>query len=132
MGDRGSVLPSFFLLVLGGMLVLGLALDLGRWASSWREVAFAADAGAEAGAAMLDTGAAYRGLLRLDGAEAVAVAEAAAAEARPRMGRHVAARATPSRVCVTVRQPFQPTILRAVGVGSRQIAARACAVPGQG
>ncbi len=132
MGDRGSAVPSFFLLVVGGMLVVGLALDLGLWAAAWREAAFAADAGAEAGAAMLDAGAAYDGRLRIDAVAAGRVAEASAIGARPRGGRVAVARAGPGRVCVTVRQPFSPTVLRAIGIRARQVTARACAAPAQG
>ena len=132
MSERGSILPMVAVLAFGGVIVLGLAFDLGRWASTWREAAFAADAGASAGAAMIDTDAAYRGTLALDPAVARATAIGAAGTARPRPSRTADADVEPSRICVTVRQPFRPTLLRAVGVGERTVTATACAVPAQG
>ena len=132
MTDRGSVLPMLAVLVLGGAIVAGLAIDLGRWGVLYREAAFAADAGAEAGAAMIDEDAAYRDLLALDPGGARAVAVEAARVARSRPGRTVAAQADTGRVCVTVRQPFRPGLLRIAGVGSTTITADACAVPGKG
>ncbi len=132
MAERGSVLPAVLLVMFAGVLILGLALDLGRWAATWREAAFAADAGATAGAATLDEAAAYAGILHVDRAAAVPAGAAAAARARPRAGRMVRAVASTTRVCVTVRQPFQPSVLRAVGVGDRVVTVRACASPAQG
>ncbi len=132
MNERGSVLPMFAVIVFGGVLVVGLALDLGRWAATWREAAFAADTGATAGAAMIDVGAAYQGRLALDPVRARSTAVAGAADARPRAGRSTTAEVGAARICVTVRQPFRPTLLRAVGVGERTVTATACAVPAQG
>ncbi len=130
--DAGSVLPMVAVIVFGGVMVLGLALDLGRWAATWREAAFAADTGATAGAAQIDAAAAYRGVLALDPARARATAASGAADARPRPGRVSTVDAIPARVCVTVRQQFRPTLLRIVGVGERTVTATACAVPAQG
>jgi len=130
--ERGSALPLLAVLVLGGMIVAGLAIDLGRWGVTWREAAFAADTGAEAGAAMIDTEAAYRDDLQLDAGRARVVAIDAALGARPRPGRTATATADVTAVCVTVRQQFRPTILRAAGVGPGVIAVEACAVPGIG
>ncbi len=125
-------MPAMLAVVLGGLLVLGLALDLGRWAFVQREAVFAADAGAQAGAAIIDQEAAYRGATRLDRGAARTVAVEAALEARPRPGRTAAAAVGPAEVCVTVRQPFGTTLLRAAGVGGAEIRASACARPAQG
>ncbi len=125
-------MPAVLAVVLGGLLVLGLALDLGRWAFVQREAVFAADAGAQAGAAIIDDDAAYRGATELDTGAAHAVAVQAAQEARPRPGRTASASVRPSEVCVTVRQPFATTLLRAAGVGGGEIRASACARPAQG
>ena len=132
MDERGSALPSLLMVVVAGLLVLGLALDLGRWASTWREAAFAADAGATAGAAIIDEPRAYRGVLRVDRAAAGPVAVDAATRARPRAGRTVAVQTSNTRVCVTVRQPFRPSLLRAAGIGDRTVRVRSCASPAQG
>lgn len=130
--QRGSMLPALAVLVLGGTLSLGLAYDLGRWASTWREAAFVADAGAEAGATALDRGAAYGDTLRLDPALAEVIAFEAAQAARPRPGRKVVSSADLSRVCVMVVQPFRPSLLRALGIGELSVQAEACAAPAQG
>ena len=131
MSDRGTVLPILALVMVGGALAVALAVELGRCGAAWREASFAADAGAEAGAAMLDPAAAYAGRIRLDPAAAEETAAAAALAVRPRTGRRAEAEATPTRVCVTVRQPFPPGLL-APFVHGRPIAVAACASPGRG
>jgi len=130
MAERGSATPLFMLLLIGGTLLLVIALDLGRLAASWREAAAAADAGAEAGAARIDPAAAYRGDLRLDPAAAVRAAEDAAIAFRPRAGREITATAGPHRVCVTVRRRFRP--LAPGFVPAPTIEVTACAVPRRG
>ena len=61
MNERGSMLPFLGALFFVGFVLLGLALDTALLAATYREAAFAADAGAEAGAAQLESGAAYGG-----------------------------------------------------------------------
>ena len=131
MSDRGTVLPVLALIMVGGALAVALTVELGRYGAAWREASFAADAGAEAGAATLDPQAAYSGLLRLDPEGAASAAEVAALATRPRAGRRASAQATDTRVCVTVTQPFPPGLL-APFVGGRHIAVSACAAPAQG
>ncbi|MGB5188360.1 MAG: hypothetical protein WBO84_14665, partial [Acidimicrobiia bacterium] len=87
MNERGSMLPYLGALFFVGFVVLGLALDTALLAATYREAAFAADAGAEAGAAQLESGAAYAGEVVLDRETAVAAAEAASLSARSRAGR---------------------------------------------
>jgi hypothetical protein len=129
--ERGTVLPVLTLLLFGGALAVGLAVDLGRCGAAWREASFAADAGAEAGAAVIDPGEAYQGRLLLDPVPAEEEAVAAALAARPRDGRAAAAEAETGRVCVTVHQPFPPGLLGSL-VRGRVISAVACATPAQG
>ncbi len=131
MSDKGTVLPILALLLLGGALAVTLAVDVGRCGAAWREASFAADAGAEAGAAAIDPAEAYEGRLLLDPTLAEEEAVAAALAARPRTGRVASAEAGTARVCVTVHQPFPPGLLGSV-VGGRVIAAAACASPAQG
>lgn len=130
--DRGFATPAVLAVILGGLIILGLALDLGRWAFVQREAVFAADAGAQAGAAIIDDDAAYRGVTRLDAGAARSVAIEAALEARPRAGRTASASVAAAEVCVSVRQPFATSLLRVAGVGGGQIRAAACARPAQG
>jgi hypothetical protein len=131
LSDRGTVLPVLTLLLFGGALAVALAVDVGRCGAAWREASFAADAGAEAGAAAIDPEEAYQGRLLLDPALAEEQAVAAALAARPRAGRAASAQAEATRVCVTVHQPFPPGLLGSLA-GTRVIAAAACASPGQG
>lgn len=125
------MLPVLALLFFGGALAVALAVEVGRCAAAWREASFAADAGAEAGAAVIDPAEAYRGRLVLDPQPAEEEAVSAALAARPRAGRTASASANAEQVCVAVRQPLPPGLLGSV-VTSRVIAASACASPGQG
>lgn len=131
MGDRGTVLPVLALVMVGGALAVALAVEVGRCGAAWREASYAADAGAEAGAATLDPEAVYGGRLRLEPAGAEEAAAAAALAVRPRVGRRATATATTTRVCVTVTQPFPPGLLTPF-VHGRPIAVSACASPGRG
>ena len=131
MSERGTVLPVLALVMVGGALAVALTVEVGRCGAAWREASFAADSGAEAGAAALDPEAVYSGHLRLDPETAASTAEAAALAARPRAGRRAEAEATPRQVCVTVSQPFPPGLL-APFVAGRHIAVSACASPERG
>ncbi len=131
MNDRGTVLPVLALIMVGGALAVALTVELGRCGAAWREASFAADAGAEAGAAILDPEAVYAGRIRLDPPSAEDTAETAALAVRPRVGRRAEAEATTARVCVTVTQPFPPGLL-APFVHGRPIAVSACATPERG
>jgi len=131
LSDRGTVLPILALLLVGGALAVTLTVEVGRIGAAWREASFAADAGAEAGAAVIDRDAAYRGELLLDPAPAEESAIAAALAARSRDGRTASADADTTRICVTVSQPFPSGLLGSVA-GGRLITASACASPGQG
>lgn len=132
MDDRASVTPALALLMIGGLLMVGVGIDVGRLGATWREVAYAADAGAEAGAAVIDEDLARSGQL----AVAVGRAESAAIDmslrTRPRSSRTASATATDSRICVTVQQTFRPGILRSVGAEDTMITVRSCAGPARG
>lgn len=128
MGERGSVLPMLLGFVMAATIVLALAVDVTLYAAATREAAYAADAGAQAGATRIDEAARYRGELAIEEAAASAAANAAALEARPRTGRAVTVRTEPSRVCVTVTQPFAGRLVTV----SPQISITACAVPVEG
>ena len=132
MNERGSMLPYLGALLFVGFVLLGLALDTALLAATYREAAFAADAGAEAGAAQLETGAAYGGEMALDRATAVAAAETASLSARSRAGRTASAWADGTEVCVSVVDHYEPRILGVIGIGRQGVAVRACAAPRQG
>ncbi|MCZ6461719.1 MAG: hypothetical protein O6705_05725 [Actinobacteria bacterium] len=131
MSERGSMLPFMAALIFVGLVVTGLALDAALLAATYREVAFAADVGAEAGAAELAVGA-YSETPLLDPGRAEATAVRAALAARPRSGRSAVASADVGGVCLTVIDQYQPRILGAIGVASTEVTVEACAVPGRG
>ena len=129
MDEHGSVSPALILVLVGGLAALALAVELGRFASAAREVAYAADTGAEAGAARIDPAAAYGGEIRLNPAEARAVAIRGARRARGRTGRWIEATADEGQVCVTVGRTVEPGLLRVFAVGPWDVSASACAEP---
>lgn len=126
------MLPMLGALIFAGLIVLGLAADVAVYAAAHRDTAFAADTGAEAGAAMLAASAAYAGDLVLEPQVAADIAVAAAEAARPRPGRSAAATTEPGRICVTVTQHHQNRFLQALGVGTATIVVTGCAEPRQG
>lgn len=132
MADRGSVLPAIAVIALGGMLIIGIGIDLARWGASWREAAYAADVGAEAGAAMINETSALHGHVSIDEDLASAAAVNAALQARERNGRSATVAVIGEQVCVRVEQPFRATVARIAGAETLPIAVEACARPAQG
>lgn len=132
MNERGSMLPYLGALFFIGFVVLGLALDASLLAATNREAAFAADAGAEAGAAQLEIASAYEGTTHLDRSSAVAAAESASLAARVRLGRRATASTDGTTICIAVTDRFEPRILGSIGVGTQGITVSACAAPRQG
>lgn len=126
--ERGSVLLTLSVLALGGIVMLGVAVDLARVAAAWREASHAASSAAEAGAGWIDEDQARDGHLVLDAARAGDAAGAVAAGP----GRQVAVEVGPQRVCVTVTKEVAPSILRAVGATPAAVSARGCAEPRKG
>ncbi len=132
MNERGSMLPYLGALFFIGFVVLGLALDASLLAATYREAAFAADAGAEAGAAQLEIASAYEGTTHLDRSSAVVAAESASLAARVRLGRRATASTDGTTICIAVTDRFEPRILGSIGVGTQGITVSACAAPRQG
>lgn len=132
MDERGTVLPAILALAFGGLLLLGVAIDLTRWASSHREAAFAADAGAQAGAATVSEDSLRLGVLAVDEGLALTVAVQVAEAARPRLGRIVRVVVTGNQVCVEVEQPFAPGLGAALPISTGPVRAHSCAAPARG
>ena len=132
MNDRGTVLPALALLLIGGLMMIGVGIDLGRLGATYREVAYVADAGADAGAAMINHQDARVGVLALDPSAAELTAVDTALAVRSRDGRIVVATSTREEVCVEVQQVFRPGIMRAVGATESLVTVRSCAQPAQG
>lgn len=132
MADRGSVLPALMGLALGGLLLIGVVMDLSRWASSHREAAFVADAGAQAGAAMVSTEDLRLGMVVVDSHKAEPVAREVALSSRSRMGRVVAVTVSDYQVCVTIEQPFSSPLLGTLGLTAGVVRGSSCAEPARG
>jgi hypothetical protein len=132
MNERGSMLPYLGALLFVGFVLLGLALDAALLAATYREAAFAADAGAEAGAAQLERAAAYGGEMVLDREGSIAAAERASLAARSRAGRTARATTDGTEVCIVVVDHYEPRILGALGIGAHGVTVQACAAPRQG
>ena len=130
--QQGSVVPMLGALIFAGLVVLGLAADVALYAANYRDAAFAADVGAEAGAAVLAVPAAYGGELSLADEAAARVAVDAAESARPRSGRSASAAPEPGRICVTVTQHHVTRFVQALGIGPTTIVVTGCAEPRQG
>ena len=125
-------MPMLGALLFAGLVVLGLAVDVALYAANYRDAAFAADVGAEAGAAVLAVPAAYQGELALAAEAAVRIAIDAAESARPRSGRSASASPEPGRICVTVTQDHVTRFVHALGIGPATIVVTGCAEPRQG
>lgn len=130
--EHGSMMPLLALLIFTGLVVLGLALDVALLGATYRRAAFAADAGAEAGAAMLSMDDAYAGTVVLDRAAAEDVAVNAALGTRAAKGRTATAGAELDRVCITVVDRYAPRIIGSLGLGPATVTVTACAEPGRG
>jgi len=124
------MLPFMAALIFVGLVVVGLALDVTLLAATYREAAFSADVGAEAGASQI--AADYNGELLLDVMRAAPAPVDSALAARSRPGRRATATADPTRVCVTITDEYQPKILSAIGVGPTTVSVEACAEPRRG
>jgi hypothetical protein len=105
------------LLALGfaSMLMLGLALDMARFAAAWMEASHLAATAAE-DRLVVD--------LQRSPTAALAVSEGG--------GRTVEVTATPDRVCVVVSVVVRPTILGTLGAASKEARASSCAEPRKG
>ncbi len=132
MTDRGSATPLVLVLLVGGSLLLGVTIDLGRYVATQNEVRRIALEAAEAGAAVIDTEAAYDGQLLLDVTAARRRAIDVATAVLPRRARDVDVAGTITTLCVRVTQRFQPGPARAVGARSSNVSAERCARPRSG
>ena len=126
--DDGSTLPMFGALVFTSFVMVALVVELALLGFAYRSAAAAADAAAEAGAAMLAEDRAYADEIAVDvfraRDESMAVGTALA-----RRGAVVDVDATVLQVCVTVRDRHLPATLAFLGVSSIDIVVNTCAEP---
>ncbi len=128
MDERGYGSVLALMLLLGGVLVIGLAIDLTRLIATWRETAHLAHTAAETGAGWVEPGALYLGQLTIDEPAAATAARTVAAGPN----RSVEVHSSPMTVCVTVRQEVAPGITRLTGAAPKTVSVTACASPRQG
>ena len=126
--DRGAAHLTVVALLFGGVLMLGLAVDIARFGAAWREASHVAATAAETGAGWINRRAARDGDLRI----APAQAETAARAFVEASGHPGAIDATPAQVCVVVHIDVHPTLLTIVGARTKTVAAQACAEPRRG
>jgi hypothetical protein len=109
----------------GGILMLGVAVDIARFGASWRDAAHLSATAAEAGAGWIDEEAAYDGEIVIDPARARIAARSVASAP----GRQVTTDITVDRVCVSVSVRVRPTLLSIVGAADKWATASSCAEP---
>lgn len=125
------MLPMFGALVFTSFVMVALVVELALLGSAYRSAAAAADAAAEAGAAMLAEDRAYAGELAVDVVrardESTVVGTALA-----RGGAVVDVDATALEVCVTVRDRYLPATLGFLGASGIDVVVSTCAEPRAG
>jgi hypothetical protein len=126
--DRGYASVLALALIFGGVLLLGVAVDIVRLASAWQEASHLAHVSAETGAGWVRSDSLYAGRLVVDDANAVHAAHQVAVGT----GMEASVTATPTEVCVAVHARVEPGLSRLVGASGQSISARACASPHQG
>ena len=127
-GERGYGSVLALALIFGGVLLIGLAVDVTRLIVTWRETSHLAHTAAETGAGWVEPEALYRGELVVD----ISAAEAAALAIASGPQRSVRVDADEEEVCVTVEQSVSPGITRLVGAAPETVLVTACATPRQG
>jgi hypothetical protein len=125
MNDNGAAHLTIVALLFGGMLMLGVAVDISRFGASWREASHLAATAAEAGAGWIDEEAAYDGEILVHRGRARSAARTVASGP----GHQVVTDITEERVCVSVSIQVRPTLLSIVGASSKWATARSCAEP---
>jgi hypothetical protein len=115
-------------LMFGAVLLIGVAVDILRLVSAWREVNHLASVAAESAAGWVIPTELYAGRLVVDPAQADAAARRVIAADADVIDIDVAAR----QVCVSVGIEVMPRLGRLVGAGPRMVVAASCAEPHQG
>lgn len=127
-GERGYGSVLALALLMGGVLLIGLAVDVTRLIAIWRETSHLAHTAAETGAGWVEPGALYRGELVVD----IPAAEDAAMAIASGPQRSVRVDADSQEVCVTVEQNVSPGITRLAGAAPKKVLVTACASPRRG
>jgi len=124
--ERGAVLVAGLLLSLALLIVIGVAVDVGRVFIERRELVSLADWAALSGSQALDVEAIHAGQLVLDPSEAQAMALAVLA-GEPELQAY--ASASSEAVRVEVERTIPTLLLRLVGLPTLTVKAQATAEP---
>lgn len=124
--DAGSTTPAVVVILIGAVLTVSLAIEIGRFSIAARQAAYVADLSAEAAATALDQEALADGDLILDRRDATRFAESMSDDLVAVENRSLTVSVTASEVCVDVLQTYRPSLLPLPGVA---INASACASP---
>jgi hypothetical protein len=127
-GERGYASVLALGMLIGSVLLIGLATDVARLIVVWRETSHLAHTAAETGAGWVESQALYDGAQVIDVPAAISAAQAVAGGP----GRSIATEADPTQICVTVQQTVSPGLTRLVGAGNQRTSVTACASPRQG
>jgi len=126
--DRGYGAVLALAMMFGGVLLLGVAIDVARFVATWREAVHVAHTAAETGAGWVRPGDLYAGSLVIDPAPASQAARTVVDAA----GMAATVSVTPRRLCVDVATSVEPRLGRLVGGLPQSVTATACAVPRKG
>ncbi len=124
--DAGSTTPAVVVILIGAVLTVSLAIEIGRFSIAARQAAYVADLSAEAAATALDQESLADGDLILDRRDATRFAESMSDDLVAVENRSLTVSVTASEVCVDVLQTYRPSLLPLPGVA---INASACASP---
>lgn len=129
--EDGSAIPLVLVVLVGGLIAMLLALEVGRLGIVHRRVAFAAEAAAETGASVLAEERARDGVIELDPALAVAAARTYVELSLSGLDS-VTFSATAVEICATASETYAPRLLGFVGATPTVITQTSCAVPAAG
>lgn len=124
--DFGSTTPAVVVVLIGAVLTVSLAIEIGRFSIAARQAGYVADLSAEAAATALDQESLAAGELLLDRSGATTLAESISDDLVAAENRSLTVSVAASEVCVDVVQMYRPSLLPLPGVA---INASACASP---
>jgi hypothetical protein len=124
--EAGTVLPLVGGLAFVALVVLGLVTDVALLHGTYRRTALAADAAAEAGAAMLDPLAVYEARVSLSPDDAAVEVQRAIQLSDLELNL-VAVDVIRDQVCVAVATTHRTVMLVAVGLRDVAVEVRSCA-----
>jgi hypothetical protein len=126
------MLPLFGGLVFVAFAMIAIAVELALLGGFYRNTAAAADAAAEAGAAMISAGSLYTEDALLVDRAAASASAAAVASGLSSPTASAAIDITSLRVCVTIDDMYQTRTLSFIGVSAIRVRVDSCAEPRTG